>query len=251
MQRIESSCLLIGGFDPTGGAGVLADYETCLTMGVSPLCIVSANTIQDNQNFYAVSWTIQEWMKEQLHLILKTNKVDFVKFGLIENPAVLFAIVEILKRANPDVKIIWDTVGSSSSGYSFYKWRHRDVETFLQLFYLITPNKAEFDVFCDKLSYSSAIELITSKTNLLIKSFEKTESDVFDLLIEEGQELRIGYPIKTNHQNIRGTGCRLASGIMALLSKGYKLSDACKKSGQALQSYGHSLLNESLISAST
>ncbi len=243
MQGFESGCLLIGGFDPTGGAGILADYETCLNMGVSPHTVLSADTIQNNRHFYAVNWMNAEWMKEQLRLILKDYKIDFVKIGLIENPAVLFALTELLFQANHEVKIIWDTVGSSSSGFSFYKWRLRDVESFFQRFYLITPNKKEFEILCNGLSDKSAIDFITANTNLLLKAIVQNETAVTDHMFFDGHQHIHNSPLKAEHHNIRGTGCRLASGIMAGMAKGKDLQEAYKISKKALENYIENVLH--------
>ena len=58
MQGTEHNSLLIGGLDPTGGAGILADNSVCQKMGVKPFTILTADTIQSNDRFYAIRWLI-------------------------------------------------------------------------------------------------------------------------------------------------------------------------------------------------
>lgn len=235
MQGIEHYNLLIGGVDPTCGAGVFADYETCLNAQSPALVVVSANTIQNNKAFYAVQWTNKEWMKEQIKLLLSTYSVKTVKIGLIENPYVLFDVTELIHSHASDIKIIWDPIRSSTSGYSFYPWTIKDIEPLLSQIYLITPNRAEFDGIRNGMSEDEALDSISSRCNLLIKAYRSTDTIVEDVLIMNIRREYFQSNRRLNHHKVRGTGCRLSSGIAAYLTKGEDLKTAYLNAGVLLE----------------
>jgi hydroxymethylpyrimidine/phosphomethylpyrimidine kinase len=55
--------VLVLGFDPSGGAGVLADCKTFEQHEVYGLAINTANTIQTENNFYEIEWTSLEFTR--------------------------------------------------------------------------------------------------------------------------------------------------------------------------------------------
>jgi len=239
MQGTEHNSLLIGGLDPTGGAGILADHSVCQKMGVKPFTILTTDTIQSNDRFYAIRWSHPEWIKEQLRLILKSNIIQVAKIGIIENPAVLYMVVEMLKAANPQIKIVWDPIRASTSGQTFYPWRIKDVDAFLSDIYLITPNKKEFLQLTS--GVDEALQFIRAHTHVLIKSYDIDSVEVTDILFTSSASHRYTYPLHPHHQQVRGTGCRLASGILCALLKKHELQEACSIAGKALQEYKQSI----------
>jgi hydroxymethylpyrimidine/phosphomethylpyrimidine kinase len=55
MSKKRPFVLSIAGFDPSGGAGVLADCKT-FEHQVYGLAIITANTIQTENEFYKLEW---------------------------------------------------------------------------------------------------------------------------------------------------------------------------------------------------
>jgi hydroxymethylpyrimidine/phosphomethylpyrimidine kinase len=60
MSKNRPFVLSIAGFDPSGGAGVLADCKTFEQHEVYGLAI-NTNTIQTENNFYEIEWTSLEF----------------------------------------------------------------------------------------------------------------------------------------------------------------------------------------------
>jgi hydroxymethylpyrimidine/phosphomethylpyrimidine kinase len=54
MKNNRPYCLTIAGFDPTGGAGVLADIKTFESFGVYGMGIITSNTFQTDNEFVNV-----------------------------------------------------------------------------------------------------------------------------------------------------------------------------------------------------
>ena len=77
--------LSIAGFDPCGGAGVLADIKTmekhqCLGMAVN-----TAITKQTEDKFISVNWFSGDDIINHIKPLLAKYKIDFVKIGIVEN----------------------------------------------------------------------------------------------------------------------------------------------------------------------
>lgn len=56
MQKKRSIVLSIAGFDPCGGAGVLADIKTFEQRKTQGMAVITANTIQTEDCFEAIEW---------------------------------------------------------------------------------------------------------------------------------------------------------------------------------------------------
>ena len=111
--------LSIAGFDPCGGAGVLADIKTfeqhqCLGMAIN-----TAITNQVEDKFISVNWFSSDEIISQIKTLTEYYKIDFVKIGIVQNINTLNAIVTFLKQQNKNITIVWDTVLASSTGFAF------------------------------------------------------------------------------------------------------------------------------------
>ena len=86
--------LSIADFDPSGGAGVLADVKTFESNKVIGLGVISANTFQNDKEFAGVDWIPVEKIIEQISILQKSFEFEYVKIGLMENLETLFKIVQ-------------------------------------------------------------------------------------------------------------------------------------------------------------
>ena len=83
MPKVRPYCLTIAGFDPSGGAGILADCKTFEQNKTQGLAVITANTLQTEDSFKRVDWMTDEIILEQLNLLLDRYKIRFIKIGLI------------------------------------------------------------------------------------------------------------------------------------------------------------------------
>ena len=113
--------LSIAGFDPSGGAGLLADIKTIESHKVYGLGVLTCSTLQNELVFKEINWLETAYIKNQIKLLHQVSKIEVVKIGLVKSLKSLKKITQYLLELNPFVKIIWDPILSSSSGFVFHK----------------------------------------------------------------------------------------------------------------------------------
>lgn len=217
-------CLSLAGFDPTAGAGVLADVKSFEMNGVYGMGIITANTLQTDAKFHAVEWIKAETIEIQLNTLMMNYDFRVIKIGLIENFDVLSRLILLAKKHKPTVTIVWDPILKSSSGFDFHS-KHKLELTFIEEHCtLITPNWDEFeklwgaDIYC--------LKNRKPKAAILIKGGHRTEKTGCDLLFMNGHFTEI-YGNSFNGKSKHGTGCVLSSAISAKLAVGNGLIDSC------------------------
>lgn len=223
--------LSIAGFDPSGGAGLLADVKTFESLGCYGLAVNTANTIQNDMKFEACHWTSEAIILQQLELLLKSFPMEVVKIGIFENLQILNKVIDKLLVKNKSIKIIWDSVLKSSSGFSFQEPQEfqKNLESVLERIFLVTPNFDEMKMFYPELNMEETIRKISSKTNLYLKGGHRPEDIGLDVLFTtEGESLSFK-PVRTDCSEKHGSGCVLSSALAANLALGESLPEASRK----------------------
>jgi len=224
MKSNRPYCLSVAGFDPTAGAGVLADIKTAEMLDVYGMSIITSNTLQTDNLFIHVDWVDVETIKKQLETLLKTYDFKAMKIGLVQSFEVLSQIITTTKSINPNLKIVWDPILNSSSGFNFHTKDSLELSFLEQNCTLITPNWNEFETL-----WGTETEIFKGrkpKTAILIKGGHRVEKIGSDLLYENGNFTEIpgkSFQGKSKH----GTGCVLSAAITANLAKGKSLIDCC------------------------
>lgn len=228
MEEEKVYLLSIAGFDPSGGAGVLADIKTFEANKVHGLAVCTAITFQNDEQFEGVNWVKQEDIIRQIEVLLKKYTVKWVKIGLIENLAVLKTIVSYIKEHDEEINIIWDPIFKASAGFVFHSELDRkDLIDVCIDTHLITPNLEEIQKMIPEMEAEAGAEFISNYCNVLLKGGHSKDNKANDLLFDrKGQTVFEGTKAETDKH---GTGCVLSSAILANLAKGYDIIDACKE----------------------
>lgn len=220
-------CLSIAGFDPSAGAGLLADIKTMEQLEVYGLGVLTANTIQNDIQFNSVHWTPEYEITHQIDLLFNRFRIEVVKIGLIRSLVELNQVIDHLFKKNNQIKIIWDPILSASAGFQFHTEVAIDLlSTILQKCYLVTPNIPELERLSNG-SKKENLESIIRHTNVLLKGGHGTSNESIDTLYTQGTviELKTKRLSKTEKH---GTGCILSSAIAAETAKRNPLKDACQ-----------------------
>ncbi len=218
-------CLSLAGFDPTAGAGVLADIKTFEMNGVYGMGIITANTLQTDYEFISVDWIKLDVLKSQLQTLMKNYDFQILKIGLVENFEVLSQLIVLAKSIKPLIKIVWDPILKSSSGFNFHAEVDLELSFLEQNCNLITPNWNEFERF-----WGTDPQILLNrnpKSAILIKGGHRKENKGCDLLFENGSFAEIegkSFHGKSKH----GTGCVLSSAIAAFLANKKSILESCK-----------------------
>src|ERR1017187_8593499 len=98
MTNQKPYALSIAGFDPSAGAGVLADIKTFESNGVYGFGAVSALTWQNDVEFDKVEWLDVNKILGQVEVLLRRFDIRHIKIGLIESMDVLQQIISFLEK---------------------------------------------------------------------------------------------------------------------------------------------------------
>lgn len=246
MNIARKYVLSIAGYDPSGGAGILADIKTFEANKVYGLGVISANTFQNDSEFISVDWIPVEKIIEQIEILRKKFSFEYVKVGLIQNLEVLLAVVSHLTSRISNVRIIWDPILKASAGFDFHKAIDRSLlKRICEKVYLVTPNVPEASALGEN---GQAIENATGlakNCNVYLKGGHSEKKVGYDtLFLQEGKQFSFR-PKEKGIQPKHGSGCVLSSAITANLAKGEDLHRACLKGKQYTEKYLRS--NKSLL----
>ncbi|WMJ72804.1 hydroxymethylpyrimidine/phosphomethylpyrimidine kinase [Cytophagaceae bacterium ABcell3] len=223
------SLLSIAGFDPSGGAGILADIKTFENNRVYGLGICSALTFQNDSEFIGLKWVPEEDIKQQAEVLFRRFQPEWVKFGLIENLKVLHNLVFWLKERLPNTQIVWDPILKASAGYSFHSdISLKEVQEIASELLLITPNTNEMRQMLPELTASEGAKYLSKYCHVLLKGGH-SQGDTANDILYKSNGTEVVFKSKKLNLDKHGTGCVLSSAILANLSKGYDLEEACKE----------------------
>src|SRR5437762_2970322 len=117
--RKQSVALSIAGFDPTGGAGVIADVKTFTALNCYGLAVVTAITTQNTNGVRSVTPLDAKLVVDQLEALFDDISIDAVKLGMLATQDIALAVAELLKRHRPEF-IVLDTPIRSTSGHLLF-----------------------------------------------------------------------------------------------------------------------------------
>ena len=239
--------LTIAGFDPSGGAGVLADCKTFAAFGCFGTAVITSLTAQNTVAVYGAHHQPAEVVRAQLEPVLADFEIAAVKLGMLPHRACIETVAEIIERcALPNV--VLDPVIRSSSGYELIDESALAalIELLLPLTRVVTPNLSEAERLAgqpvqDLAQMEQAAQYIRALCQarpvksaapgaVLIKGGHLT-GEAIDLL-DDGETVRVLRAPKIATRNTHGTGCTLSAAIAAALALGDTLPEAVQRAKQ-------------------
>jgi hydroxymethylpyrimidine/phosphomethylpyrimidine kinase len=140
MKSNRPYCLSLAGFDPSAGAGILADIKTFEMLDVYGLGVITSDTVQTDRVFIEADWVSFEKIKYRLRALFDMYLINYAKIGLVKDFDTLKNIILFLKENNETVTIVWDPVLKSSAGRMFHDKGDMDICFPENECTLITPN---------------------------------------------------------------------------------------------------------------
>jgi hydroxymethylpyrimidine/phosphomethylpyrimidine kinase len=238
MSKNRPFVLTIAGFDPSGGAGVLADIKTFEQHRVYGLAVNTANTIQTEDAFFTIEWVELDFVLQSIQKLFDRYDIKAIKIGIIPTLDYLIAILQLIKKKSPKIKIVWDPVLKSTTNFDFI--RIEDQNKFinaLEYLEVITPNFEEIAQIGNGVKeIETIVKKITEKTNLLLKGGHNPNEIGVDYLYIKKTKLKLE-PKTTVVSQKHGSGCVLSSAITANIALGMKLETACINAKTYIEKY--------------
>jgi hydroxymethylpyrimidine kinase/phosphomethylpyrimidine kinase len=240
--------LTIAGFDPSGGAGLIADIRTLLAFGCRPAAAITSLTFQNSERLFGTIHQSAESLRGQIEPLIKEFHIAAVKIGMLPTRELVSEVVRLLGEAGMPAPVI-DPVLQSSSGYQLMEPEARAawLAELMPLARLITPNIPEAETLTGmKIKNESDMRAAASVLRergaraVLIKGghleqrseggSQKSEQpepgrQAIDLLDDNGL-VTVFRGEWIDAPPVRGTGCMLSSAIAAGLAQGLNLHDS-------------------------
>lgn len=230
--------LSIAGFDPSAGAGVLADIKTFEQLRVQGFAINTGNTIQTESEFFEIQWTTLDFVLRSIEILFQKYAIKAVKIGIVPSLDYLKEIVFTIKKLSPTTKIVWDTVLKSTTDFSFLNIKNQSVLIeILEQIDLITPNYNEILQLNPNESEAGFIaEKLAEHTAVFLKGGHRLEAIGTDYLYTKNEILKF-FPKETQLSEKHGSGCVLSSAITANLALEQDLKTACSNAKNYIENY--------------
>lgn len=227
MNKTRPCVLNIAGFDPSGGAGLLADIKTFEQHKVQGMGVVTGLTFQNDSGFDGVSWIKEEEIIRQIEVLSRRFNFSFIKVGMVQHPDILLIISKLL---TPSSKLIWDPILKASAGFEIHKAIDKSkIQEICQNIFLITPNVDEVRILTGEQDEMKAATGLSKFCNVLLKGGHNEKNKGKDHLFTTAGKI---FPFKAKRiveTGKHGSGCVLSSAIAANLANGLSLQRACLK----------------------
>jgi hydroxymethylpyrimidine/phosphomethylpyrimidine kinase len=251
--------MTIGGLDPSGGAGVIADIKTIAACGCYGVAVVTSITFQNTLGVSGASNQAADTVRRQMMALLNDFEIAAVKTGMLPTREIVSEVASIIKAASIPVVVV-DPVLKSTSGFELAEEdAARAIPTdFFPVASVITPNVFEAQHLSgEEIRNLASMQRAAQKIlalgprAVLITGGDLISNSSTDVLADK-HGLCTYTVDKIESRNTHGTGCTFASALACLLAKGQDLRDAipiakryiveCILSGPAL-GHGNGPLN--------
>jgi len=232
MNLAEPVVMTISGFDPLGGAGVIADLKTLGANGCYGVAAISAIDMQGSSaELNQIHPVDVHVLRACLQSIFRESEVKGVKVGMLANAANAEAVHEVLD-SHPSLPVVLDPLVRASGGVDVVDARCLELvrDQLLRRATVITPNLPETAALLGmrvenvedmKVAARKLIE-IGARAVVVTGGHLERPVDVF----ADGSNVRTlaGDPVKP--ENIYGAACTFSSALAARLTLGHCLDEA-------------------------
>src|SRR5882672_4232681 len=214
-QAAPPILLTIAGFDPSCGAGTVADLKTFAAHGCYGVAAITSLTVQNTQGVEAVHNTPSAELRGQLDILAKDCDIAAVKIGMLGNRGNALVVGEFLD-AHKFAIVVHDPVMKSSSGTELLDAggvKYISTEM-LKRASVITPNVDEAAVLTGmEIKDIAAMEAAARKLvemgsrAVIVKGGHMDRA--IDVVFDGNEVVQLGGD-KVKFENTHGTGCTFA-----------------------------------------
>ena len=228
--------LTIAGFDPSGGAGIVADVKTFTAFGCFATAAVTSLTFQNTTGVFGASHQTAANVRAQVLPVVEDFRVAGVKTGMLPTREVISEVARLFRETHlRESAPVVDPVVRSTSGFDLIDDDALAAlkSELLPLARVATPNIPEAERITgleikteeDMRRAALLIRREMGARAVLVKGGHLVGDDASDLLDDEGR-VRLFRAPRIQTDATHGTGCTLAAAIAACLARGMDLADA-------------------------
>ena len=224
--------LTIAGFDPSGGAGVLADVKTFTAFGCFAAAAVTSLTYQNTTGVFGALHQSPQAVRAQVLAIVTDFRVAGAKTGMLPTREVIEEVARLFREPELPAPVV-DPVVRSTSGYDLIDDAALEAlkVELLPLARVVTPNIPEAERITgvevrDRAGMVEAARVMRSMgaRAVLVKGGHLAGA-ALDVLDDRG-ELTFFEAPRVETTSTHGTGCTLAAAVAACLARGVGLEDS-------------------------
>ncbi len=219
--------LIIGGHDPTSGAGISADIETSSHFGCHAISLLTCTTIQNTNKIFKVNKMPKNYIINGFRELISEFKINVIKIGLIPNIQASKEILELLSSKKiKNTPVIIDPIIKSGNGKILTK--NNNLNFLLENIYpkakLLTPNLQEFNTIKNlkKKDCKDKIE------NIIITDYEIKNNFLILKLINNKNNFEKNFKITKYKKTYHGTGCTFATAIACNIANQKNIENSIK-----------------------
>jgi hydroxymethylpyrimidine kinase/phosphomethylpyrimidine kinase len=227
--------LTIAGFDPSGGAGVIADVKTFGAFGCFATAAVTSLTFQNTTGVFGATHVAAADVRAQVLPVVEDFRVAGLKTGMLPTREVISEVARLLRETPlSEVRAIVDPVVRSTSGFDLIDDDALAAlkSELLPLAALATPNIPEAERITgleirteDDMRRAATLMREMGARAVLVKGGHLTGGEAIDLLDDAG-EVKLYRERRIETDATHGTGCTLAAAIASCLARGMNLPES-------------------------
>lgn len=224
--------LTIAGFDPSGGAGVVADIKTFTAFGCFATAAVTSLTFQNTTGVFGAAHQTAEAVRAQVVPVVEDFSVAGVKTGMLPTREVIAEVARLFRELDLPAPVV-DPVVRSTSGYDLIDDAALDAlkAQLLPLARVLTPNIPEAErltglrIDDEEGMLRAARTLREMGARAVLVKGGHLAGEAIDLL-DDGGQVSVFRAARIETTSTHGTGCTLAAAIAACLARGVNLAAA-------------------------
>ena len=222
----------VGGFDPSGGAGVVRDLLTARTLGAAVRLVPTAWTAQSAAGVRSVEPRTPAALAQAVaDALVAAPAHTAIKLGMMPDAAAARAVLEALRAFTGPV--VFDPVLGASSGGALFVGDPGALLDLASRATVVTPNAIEAALLSGQAIIDDAEAATEAGRRLvaagaravLVKGGHLTGATAVDVLVTP-TGVNLFAADRLSGPPVRGTGCALATAIAVALGRGRALVDA-------------------------
>lgn len=240
--------LTIAGFDPSGGAGILADVKTFQALGVYPTAVITALTAQNVKQVAGVEPINPDFVSEQIDLVMDVENIKHAKTGMLYSGEMVEMVAR--KVSQHRLKLVVDPVLVAGSGGTLSRDDLAESirKHLLPRAMLSTPNIQEAQALSglEIKNEEDACEVARTLGKICPTVVTGGHLNGRDIFYGKSLHFIEGEILQSN--NTHGSGCTYSAAVTAYLSLGNNLDESLTKASyftkKAIENGAHGTLNQ-------